>query len=440
MGHVVAPESVSATAAAPAASTKGAGKLVPFVVALFFAWGFATVLIDTLIPKLKGLFSLSYAEAMLTQFAFFIGYLLVSIPASKLLAKIGYLRTIVAGLVVMALGCLLFAPAAAAGVYEGFLAALFIMACGITTLQVAANPLIAVLGSSAKSHSRLNLAQAFNSLGTFVGPFVGSALILSGGVGTIDAAGRTGAELAALRQAEAAAVQAPFLGIAVLLIALAVVFWLLRRSQAAPRAERSDANLSSFALLRGHRRLSLGVACIFLYVGAEVAIGSIMVNYLMEERTLGATAASAGRLVAFYWGGAMVGRAIGSGIMLRVSAGRVLMACALGAAALVMISIGGSGMLAAGAIIAVGLCNSVMFPTIFSLAIQNLGEDTPQGSGLLCMAIVGGAIIPVVTGALADHLGLALALAAPAVCYLFIAGYGLLAASNRLDPAPADKA
>jgi len=428
----VAPRAVIAEAQA-SAETPGAGRLAPFVVALFFAWGFATVLIDTLIPKLKGLFALNYAEAMLTQFAFFIAYLLISAPAAAFLARVGYLRTIVVGLTVMAAGCLLFAPAAAAGVYWGFLAALFIMACGITTLQVAANPLIAVLGSSARSHSRLNLAQAFNSLGTFIGPFVGAALILQGGVAAPDTA-KMGAEtLAAYRQAEAHAVQAPFLGIAVLLVVLAAVFWFLRRSPAAPSATRTEANLSALALLRQRPRLAFGVLSIFLYVGAEVAIGSLMINYLMEPRTLALSAAAAGQLVAFYWGGAMVGRMIGSGVMLRVPAGRVLMACALGAAALVALSGASTGYLAAGAIVAVGLCNSVMFPTIFSLAIEELGPDTPQGSGLLCMAIVGGAIVPLITGALADRVGLALALLAPAACYLWIAAYGLLAHAGRLD-------
>lgn len=414
----------------------GAGVLVPAVVTLFFAWGFATVLIDTLIPKLKGLFALSYAEAMLTQFAFFIAYLLVSVPAGMLLARIGYLRAIVTGLVVMAGGCLMFAPAAQAGLYGGFLAALFIMACGITTLQVAANPLIANLGSTETSHSRLNLAQAFNSFGTFVGPFVGAALILRGGVETPDPASMSADALVAVRAAHAHQVQLPFLGIAALLVVLAATIWVLRNSPAVPSAAPNETRLSSFSLLTKRPRLAWGVLSIFLYVGAEVSIGSLMINYLMEPRTLGATAEAAGRLVAFYWGGAMVGRAIGSGLMLRVPAGRVLMACALGAVALVVASSASSGWLAAGSIIAVGLCNSIMFPTIFSLAIEGLQADTPQGSGLLCMAIVGGAVVPVLTGSLADHAGLALALLAPAACYLGIAAFGLLASTGKLDARP----
>jgi len=429
------------SAAEPAGASQAvapaqAGRLVPFVVILFFAWGFATVLIDTLIPKLKGLFALNYAEAMLTQFAFFLAYLVVSAPAGVLLSRIGYMRGIVVGLSVMIVGCLLFSPAASMGIFWGFLVALFIMAAGITTLQVAANPLIAVLGSPAMSHSRLNLAQAANSLGTFVGPFVGAALILKGGVGTPDLTRLSGEALRAYRQTEAHAVQAPFLGIAAVLAVLAVVFWSLRNSPSAPSAARNETSLSSFRLLVTRPRLALGALSIFLYVGAEVSIGSLMVSYLMQPKALAADAATAGRLVAFYWGGAMVGRLIGSGVMLKAPAGRVLSICALGAAALAGVSAASTGWAAAGTIIAIGLCNSVMFPTIFTLAIEGLGSDTPQGSGLICMAIVGGAIVPLATGALADHIGLSLALLAPIACYLWICAYGWLTGSGRLE-APA---
>lgn len=409
----------------------GAGRLLPFVVALFFAWGFATVLIDTLIPKLKGLFALSYAEAMLTQFAFFIAYLLVSIPASALLSRIGYMRAIVVGLVVMAAGCLLFAPAASAGVYWGFLAALFIMASGITTLQVAANPLIAVLGAAAGSHFRLNLAQAFNSLGTFVGPFVGAAVILKSGVTPPDPAHTEPAALAAYRASEAHAVQAPFLGIAVGLVGLALVFWLFRRNAGVPTPAANEAGLVNFRLL-GRPRLAGGVLGIFLYVGAEVAIGSLLVNYLMQPRVMDLSAEAAGHLVAFYWGGAMVGRLVGSGLLfMRVPAARLLSLCALGAAVLVLSSAGLGGQLAGYLLIAVGLTNSVMFPSIFSLGIEGMGDKTPQASGLLCMAIVGGAIVPLIAGLVADLAGLALAMIVPAACYLAIAAYGWFAHTER---------
>lgn len=409
---------------APRAARAG-GRIAPLVVMLFFAWGFATVLIDTLIPKLKGLFSLSYTEAMLTQFAFFLGYLVFSLPASMLLARIGYFRQIVTGLLVMAAGCLLFAPAASSGVYGAFLVALFVMAAGITTLQVAANPLIALLGSPQTSHARLNLAQAFNALGTTVGPIVGSVLILRGGVEAPDASAVSPDVLEAFRRAETSAVQLPFLGIAGVLVVLALIFWLLRRSPAAPRTE-AGATALDFGLLR-RPRLALGAVSIFVYVGAEVSIGSVLVSYLMLERTLAASAEAAGHLVALYWGGAMIGRFLGAGALQRVPAGPVLGACALGAGGLACISAASVGMPAAVALLAIGLCNSIMFPTIFTLAIEGLRERTPQGSGLLCLAIVGGAIIPVVTGMVADAAGLRASLAVPALCYVWIAAYGWLA-------------
>jgi FHS family L-fucose permease-like MFS transporter len=423
----------------PSAEARGAAsrRLVPVVVTLFFAWGFATVLIDTLIPKLKGLFALTYAQAMLTQFAFFLAYLVISVPAGVLLSRIGYMRGIVTGLAVMIVGCLLFAPAAAFGVYWGFLLALFTMAAGITTLQVAANPLIAVLGAPERSHSRLNLAQALNSLGTFIGPFVGAALILKSGVDAPDVTKLSSQALQAFRRTQAHAVQAPFLGIAAALSVLAVVFWLLRDTAGAPSAARNDTSLSSLRLLTSRPRLTLGALSIFLYVGAEVSIGSLMVSYLMQPRTLALSAESAGRLVAFYWGGAMVGRLVGSWVMLKVAPGRALTGYALAAASLAALSAASSGWLAAAAIIAVGFCNSIMFPTIFTLAIEDLGSDTPQGSGLLCMAIVGGAVVPLITGSLADHIGLSLALLAPVVCYLWIAIYGRLTAGGGLDRAAA---
>ena len=400
------------------------GRLTPFVIALFFAWGFATVMIDTLIPKLKGLFSLNYAEAMLSQFAFFIAYFLVSIPAGMILAKVGYLRGIIIGLVVMAGGCLLFTPAAQAGVYPAFLGALFVMAAGITMLQVAANPLIAVLGDPKRSHFRLNIAQAFNSLGTFIGPMVGAAVILKSGVTPPDPATTAPAVLAAYRTAEAHAVRAPFLGIAIGLAVLALIFWLFRNNKSAPTPDQNETGLASLALLR-NPRLGFGVLSIFLYVGAEVSIGSLMVNYLIQPRVLGLSAEAAGHLVAYYWGAAMVGRLIGSGLLwLKVPAPRLLSAAAIGAVSLVLFSAANSGGLAGYSLIAVGLVNSIMFPTIFTLAIDGAGEKTPQASGLLCMAIVGGAIIPVITGAAADAVGLSLALIAPAVCYVAIAAYG----------------
>lgn len=422
------------------AAPAGSGRLLPFVVALFFAWGFATVMIDTLAPKLKGLFALSYAETMLTQSAFFLAYFVVSVPAAMLLARIGYLRGIVTGLIVMAAGCLMFSPAAQMGVYGAFLGALFIMASGITLLQVAANPLISILGKPGRSHFRLNMAQALNSLGTFLGPYVGASIILKNGIVPPDPKTTPEPVMAAYRVSEAHAVQAPFLGIAAGLVVLAVIFWALRRNPSVPTPEPNATGFSSFKLL-AQPRLALGVLAIFLYVGAEVSIGSLMTNYLVRPEIMGLTAEAAGKLVAFYWGGAMVGRLIGSALLyFKVPATRLLSACAVGTTALVLTSCFTSGPTAGYALIAVGLFNSIMFPTIFTLAIEGQGKRTAEASGLLCMAIVGGAAIPYLTGKAADHIGLTLAMLVPAACYVVIFLYGLFAHGHKVveDPSAAD--
>jgi FHS family L-fucose permease-like MFS transporter len=420
-----------------ATATRGSQRLlVVLVVFLFFAWGFATVLTDTLIPKLKGLFSLSYTDVMLTQFSFFLSYFIFSIPAGLILSRIGYIRGAVLGLAVMAAGALLFSPAAEMGYFPAFLIALFVMAAGITMLQVAANPFIELLGSEATSHSRLTLAQAFNSLGTTIGPWIGAVLILRTGV-TVKTTGLSQAALAAARRTEAHAVQLPFLVIAGTLIALAVIFWLMRKSSAPPVA--GQARLGAIPALLGRPRLVLGALAIFVYVGAEVSIGSLMTNYLMQPSVLALAAERAGTLVGLYWGGAMIGRFIGSVVLQQFKPGYVLACCALGACLLAMTSSFSNGEIAAFSLIAVGLCNSIMFPTIFSLASEQLGPETPNGSGLLCMAIVGGAIVPLITGAVADASTLAMSLLVPAVCYVWIAAYGVLAARG-LGLAPQLKA
>jgi FHS family L-fucose permease-like MFS transporter len=388
-------------------------------------WGFCTVLVDTLIPKLKALFALSYAEVMLTQFCFFLAYFVISLPAAKLLTKLGYTRLVVIGLLLVGVGCAMFSPAASLGLYPVFLLALFILAGGITMLQVAANPLMALMGDPEKSHARLTIAQAFNSLGTTVGPWFGAALILgAASAAAPDPATTAPAVLDAYRKAEAHAVQFPFLGIAAVMVVVALIFWLLRDRVTSLRPVESSTPGSSLSVLKAHPRLAMGVASIFLYVGAEVSIGSVMVNYLEQPHTLALAAKAAGRLVSFYWGGAMVGRFIGSWVLRRVSPGLVLGACALAAACLAGCSAVSGGMVAAVTLISIGLVNSIMFPTIFTLGIEGLGDQTPQGSGLLCMAIVGGAVVPLITGFAADHIGLSLSLFVPAICYLWIAYYG----------------
>ncbi|WP_340268647.1 sugar MFS transporter [Sphingobium mellinum] len=395
--------------------------LVAAVVALFFLWGGLTSLNDILIPKLKGLFSLSYAEAMLTQFAFFMAYFIVSIPAGALIARIGYLKGIVVGLVTMAVGCLMFVPASSSGIYPAFLAALFVLAAGITILQVGANPLIANLGDPATSHSRLTLAQAFNSLGTTLFPPVG-ALVILGSMSKVDPAGLAPAERTLFLAKEAAVIGHAYIAIAMILL-LVALFFFIRRSAITGGQGASASLAGSFALLR-RGRLAGGVVALFLYVGAEVAIGSMLVSYLAQDRVMGLGEQVAGTMIALYWGGAMAGRFIGAMMLRRFRPGLVLATVCIGAVLLIALSALSTGAVAGYAILAVGLMNAIMFPTIFSLGIEGLGERTPQGSGLLCMAIVGGAIIPLLTGAIADATSLAMALAIPASCYLLIAIYG----------------
>ena len=408
------------TDSAAGASAKGAkaagAALVILVVSLFFIWGGATSLNDVLVPKLKGLFQLNYAQAMLIQFAFFTAYFVVSVPAGALVSRLGYGRGMAAGLATMAAGCAIFFPAARTATYGLFLGALFVLAAGITILQVAANPLIDRLGPARTASSRLTLAQAFNSLGTTIMPFIGARLILgSAGKGSAppaDLAGRAG---------EAAVIGHAYLGLAAVLALLAFVFWTVRARLG--QAGRGAAFKGSLSLLK-RPRLGLGVMAIFLYVGAEVTIGSMLVNFLMQPTTLGLDQQTAGERLSLYWGGAMVGRFIGAGVLRMAPPGKVLAAAATGAAALALIASSIHGPAAGWALIAVGLMNSIMFPTIFSLALEGLGSRTPQGSGLLCMAIVGGAIVPVIGGMIADATSLAVALMAPVVCYAAIAAFG----------------
>jgi FHS family L-fucose permease-like MFS transporter len=395
---------------------------------LFFAFGFCTVLVDTLIPKLKAMFHLSYAEVMLTQFCFFLAYLVISAPAGWLITRIGYLRGVTVGLLVMAAGCLLFTPAAWLGLYPGFLLALFILASGVTTVQVAANPMTANLGEPRTAHSRLTLAQAFNSVATMVGPIVGSALILAHIKAAPDASGLSAAALTLYRRQEARAVQLPFVGIAVALLALALLCWAVRRwsppAAAGPRG--------GYWRLLGHQRLALGALSIFTYVGAEVSIGSAIANYLMQSHVLAVKPQIAGSMVSIYWGLAMVGRFIGAAALRRVKPGLALAGCALGAGLLAATSALSVGVVAAATILAIGLFNSIMFPTIFTLAIEDMGEETPQASGVLCLAIVGGAVTPVITGLVADRLGLSDSLFVPVACYVWIALYGWLTSNGRI--------
>lgn len=374
---------------------------------LFFMWGFITSLNDILIPHLKAVFDLNYTQAMLVQLCFFGAYFLISIPAGKIVNKLGFQKGIALGLLIAAAGCFFFIPAAKVQVYFVFLSALFVLASGITLLQVSANPLVTLLGNPATASSRLTLTQAFNSLGTTVAPIVGGMWLFS------DA----GAEVSA------DTVIAPYAIIASALIAIALFFgwYSLPKPQVAEESTETETNESVF----NYPRLMLGVGAIFLYVGAEVSIGSFLVNFFGLPHIAGMGEHQASAYIAYYWGGAMVGRFIGAALMQKLQPGKLLFISSIGSITLISVAIFGAGPLAMWSILAVGLCNSIMFPTIFSLALKDLGPMTSKGSGLLCLAIVGGAIVPVLQGVFADQINLQLSFMLPLMCYLYIGYFGI---------------
>lgn len=382
---------------------------------LFFVWGLLTSLNDILVPHLKAIFTLSYLQAMLIQFCFFGAYFIMSLPAGYLVEKVGYRLGIVVGLCAAGVGCLGFYPAATERSYPLFLAALFVLASGITLLQVAANPCVASLGSEETAPSRLNLSQAFNALGTTLGPLLGASFILSEADGSAPVVDQVDT------------VKGPYLALAAILFLVAAAFSRFRLPESVDRADPGRTprvgELVRETGIWQQRHLVLGMGAIFLYVGAEVAIGSVLVNFMVQTAS-DLSERAAGSYLALYWGGAMVGRFVGAALLRKFDAGRVLAFCALGAVLLLVLSMTLSGSLAIGAALAVGLCNSIMFPTIFALAIAELGPRTGEGSGLLCMAIVGGAIVPVIMGFAADHIGLTQAFLVPLVCYLYIVHYG----------------
>jgi FHS family L-fucose permease-like MFS transporter len=412
---------------------------------LFFFWGFITVLNDILIPFLKESFDLNYTQAMLVQFCFFGAYFIVSPFAGKLIDRVGFKMGIVIGLVVTALGCILFYPAADLNDYALFLAALFVLGGGITVLQVAANPYVAALGPEKTAASRLNLAQAANSLGTTVGPFIGSILIL-GAVA-----------------ADASAVQMPYLGMGLVLLVAAAIFKVISLPKLAHVESESGEEGSLklhiivsaavvFAMVIGqymaagvivviafaynlfglsqHRSMVLGALAIFLYVGGEVAIGSFLVNYLAESTIAGMEIAEAGEMVGYYWGAAMIGRLVGALLMNYIASTRYLAANAAIAILMIIISMNTTGDIAMWSILAVGFFNSIMFPTIFTLAVKGLGSMTSKGSGLVCQGIVGGALIPVIQGVAADGVGIQMSFVVPMLCYIYIGWYALKGADQ----------
>ncbi len=405
---------------------------------IFFTWGALTSLNDVLIPHLKAVFEMNYAQTMLIQFTFFSTYLLMSVPAGKVVAIAGYKRSIVMGLCVAGVGALLFFPAAKLPSYPLFLFALFVLASGITLLQVSANPYIALLGEAQSASSRLTLAQALNSFGHTIAPLLIGPMILSiAVVGSVELAQMPATQQAAYRIAQAESVQLPYLGIALGLFVLAAFVVLFRLPALTEATERADHQRHTFAEVLRHRHLRFGVVGIFVYVGAEVGIGSFLINYISDPRIGAFDEATATRYVAYYWGSAMVGRFVGSFLLRRVEPRVLLGVFAIGAMALLATTMSTQGDVALWSVVAIGLFNSIMFPTIFTLGIEGLGPLTSKASSLLVMAIVGGAVVPLLQGLLADRVGVQTAFVLPLLCYAFVAWYGFRGARRvNADAAP----
>ena len=411
--------------AAPGArkSYRGAFAMVTM---LFFIWGFLTSLNDILIPHLKAIFDLNYTEVMLIQFVFFVAYAVFGYPSGRIVEHIGYKRMMVAGLLIMAIGAILFIPAANLPSFPLFLLALIFLGAGMASLQVAANPYVTVLGPAESASSRLNLSQAFNSLGTTIGPPLGGLLILAGAEKLVaNVHTLAPAALHAYRVQQAATVKVPYLvfTLVLLLLALVIGFYKFPRIEGAT-LENEPTGKKQASIWR-HRHVMLGAIAIFVYVGAEVAIGSFLINYFGLKNIGGMAAEAASLFLPVYWGGAMIGRFIGSAVLQKMKTGRLVTFCAFVAMALVIISMLSSGHLAMWSILLVGLFNSIMFPSIFTLGVAEMGPLTGEASGLLVTAIVGGAVIPELQGVLADHIGLHHAFILPVLCYIFIAYYGL---------------
>ncbi len=413
------------TGNAPATSGQSGGRTyraaLAMVTTLFFFWGFVTVLNDILVPHLKSIFDLNYTRVMLVQFAFFSAYFIFSIPSAKVIDTIGYKKTMVTGLVTMGVGAFLFIPAATAPSFALFLCALMVLAAGITALQVAANAYVSVLGPPETASSRLNLTQAFNSLGTTIGPYLGGLFILNAHASSSAAMAKMSADaLQAYKVQEASSVKLPYTVIGIALIVFAVLIGMFKLP-AMPEAER-HGHVPGMSIWK-YTHLVLGMVGIFVYVGAEVSIGSFLINYLSQPNIGNMSEVVAAKYVAYYWGGAMAGRFIGSALLQKIKTGTLLGIFGLIAALLVCTTMLTTGTIAMWSVISVGFFNSIMFPSIYTLGIAKLGPLTGDGSGLMIMAIVGGAILPVVQGAIADRIGIHHAFILPVICYLYIVYY-----------------
>jgi MFS transporter, FHS family, L-fucose permease len=392
------------------------------VFAVFFILGGVTNIIDVVMPKLKSLYSLNYTQANLINFAFFTAYALFSIPSGIIMSKLGYIRGFVLGFVMIAVASLLFIPAANSGIYASFLGAMFLIGAGITLLQVGMNPVTMALGPKESAHSRLMFGQMFNSIGVVI-MVAGGAQFLIGKGTDVDPTKLSGEALNAYRIAESQVISQFYSGLAIVMTLIAVLFWFWRSALDGQKAEKVKTE-GTFSLFLNNRRLQFGALCIFTYVGAEVAIGSNLISYLGDDRTMGLSQADAKWYVPLYWCSAFAGRFFGAFLLRIIDPAKVLLSFAFIAFSLVLVSALSSGWFAGWSLVLVGLFNSVMFPTIFSLTTQGMTDEAPQASGILCTAIVGGAFVPVLFGAIADASGLAVALFLPALCYAIIAGFG----------------
>ena len=402
---------------------------------LFFMWGFLSTLNNTLLPHLRSVFDLTYTQTTLIESVWFIAYFVASIPSAKLIERIGYKRAIVVGLVVMAAGALSLIPASAIPSYGLVLAGLFVIASGITLLQVAANPYVAVVGPPETAPSRLNLVQAFNSMGTTFAPLFGGLLILGRSVsGTAEQGAMLTAEQ---RMADAQSVQLPYLLIVVVLVVLAIVIARYRLPDMGSATRRVAAEERKHHSLWRHRNLVFGVPAIFVYLIAEIGVGNLFINFVSSPEIGNVSHATAANYLFLLWGGMMVGRFAGSALMRSIRAELVLAAFSVGAFLAIMIVVLGTGPVAMWALISVGLFHSIMFPTIFTLGIRGLGPLTEEGSGLLIMAIAGGALV-IVQGWLADQYGLQLSFLLTAACELYVLFYALWGAkpTNSLEQLP----
>ncbi len=405
--------------------------------ALFFMVGFLTCLNDVVSPHLKSIFGLTYSETQDIPFFFFTSYFVFSYPGGKLVDIFGYKKAMIVGLFIMAAGALGFLPAATSASFPLFLVALVVLAAGMTVVQVAINPYVTVIGPTATAASRLNLAQAFNSVGTFIAPFVGTALILKNAHGIVSAEKfhlMSAVQQQLYRADQASTVRLPYLLISLALALLALALAAIKLKTTTGVSEHTqDFRPGAFAealyptkSIWKHKWVLLGAAGIFTYVGAEVSIGNLLINFMGLPQIAHLPEAIAGYFLMCYWGGAMVGRFVGSAVLQKLRTGPVLAIAAAGAFFLTSMSLLTTGHLAMGALLAVGFFNSIMFPSIFTLGIEGLGPLTSKGSSILIAAILGGAIVPKIQGALADHIGLHPSFIVPTICYIYIAIFGLM--------------